>query len=136
MTGEQAPVAASGAVIVDDGRILLVRRSLPPEEGQWVVPSGRVEWGETWRAAAAREAFEETGLVVEVGDVAWVGEVLEADYHYAIVDFFATVTGGRLRPGSDAADARWVSFEEAADLPMPSSMHALVDRLKRKDRRH
>lgn len=117
-------------MILDDGRILLVRRSMPPERGFWVVPSGRLEFGETWREAVRRETREETGLEVDVGEVAWVGEVVEGHHHYAIVDFFATVTGGELRAGSDAVEVRWVRLSDTTELPMPASMHELVTRLQ------
>jgi len=127
---DRRPVAAVGAVIVENGKILLVKRSRPPEPGFWVVPSGRVEWGETRHDAVRRETLEETGLIVSVGDVAWVGEVIEGGHHFSIVDFFATVTGGRLRAGSDAADVQWVPLEEADSLGMPASMYDLVASLR------
>lgn len=130
MSAEPLPVAAAGAVVMDGDRILLVRRAHPPQAGLWVVPSGRVEWGETWRETARRETQEETGLDVEVGEVAWVGEVVEGDQHFAIVDFFASVTGGVLAPGSDALDAQWVALDQASALDMPASMHSLVARLR------
>jgi ADP-ribose pyrophosphatase YjhB (NUDIX family) len=128
--GETRPIAATGAVIVQEGRILLVRRAMPPEVGLWIVPAGRVEWGETWHEAVRREVLEETGLRIEVGDVAWVGEVMDGNHHFAIVDFFATVEGGELQAGSDAAEVRWVALDEAADLEMPDSMRDLIARLR------
>lgn len=124
------PRAAAGAVVIRDGQILLVKRSMPPNRNSWVVPSGRVEFGETWRDAARRETREETGLRIEVGDVAWVGEVIEGSRHFAIVDFFATITGGELKAGSDAAEVRWVPLDEATGLDMPASMYDLMAHLR------
>lgn len=123
---ERQPVAAVGAVIVVDGEILLVQRAVEPGVGLWAVPGGRVEFGETWRQTVRREVREETGLEVDVGDVAWVGAIRGPDHHFAIVDFFATVTGGELRAGSDAAEVRWVALSEASRLDMPASMYELV----------
>lgn len=94
----------------DDGRLLIVRRGRPPGEGLWSLPGGRVESGETDAAAVVRELREETGLDVAVGRL--VGTVERpgpGDVTYEIRDYAATVTGGRLRAGDDAADVRWVT---------------------------
>ena len=124
------PVAAVGAVIIEDGKILLVKRGVEPGIGLWAVPGGRVDFGESWRDAARREVLEETGLDVEVGDPAWAGDIIGSDHHFAILDFFASVVGGELQAGSDAVDVKWVSLEEAAGLEMPASMHDLMARLR------
>ena len=76
-TGRPAhPRPAVGVVVIEGGRLLLVQRSRNPYRGCWAVPGGKVRWGETLTAAAAREAEEETGLIVRVGDVVWVGETM------------------------------------------------------------
>src|SRR5262245_17521440 len=114
------PIVGVGAVIVDaeKGRVLLVRRGAPPLQGQWSIPGGAVELGETLRAAAEREAFEETGLVVEAGEVL---EVLDRvipggngriQYHYVLIDFLCRVRSGELRAGGDAAEAAWAAADE------------------------
>src|SRR5512140_3693988 len=102
-----------GAVIVDDGgRVLLVQRGQPPLLGEWSLPGGAVEVGETLAAAIQREVFEETGLVVAVGPIVEVLDRMHADvdgrveYHYVLVDYLCSVAGGQLRADSDAADAR------------------------------
>ena len=107
-----------GAVIVDAGRVLLSRRGSPPLEGQWSLPGGVVELGETLRAAAAREALEETGLIVEVGEVIEVldriipGEGGAPQYHYVLIDFLCRKRGGELRAGSDAAEVAWAGEDQ------------------------
>lgn len=112
------PIVGVGAVIVHEGRILLVKRGAPPLEGQWSLPGGVVELGETLRAAAEREAREETGLVVEADEVLEVfdriipGENGKPQYHYVLIDFLCHVAGGELRAGGDAADVAWASEEE------------------------
>jgi len=85
------------------------------------------------REAAAREVLEETGLVVEVGDPVWVGDILDdADppaYHYTVVDFFATVVGGEMSAGDDAAEVRWLPVEEVRAERLTPTMFDLIDKL-------
>lgn len=95
----------------------------------WAVPGGKVRHGEPMREAARREVFEETGLDVDVGEVVWVGEVIEGEYHIVLIDFAGSVIGGDLRPGDDADDARWVLLNEASDYELTPTMHELVDTL-------
>ena len=115
------PIPAVAAVIVADGKLLLIRRGTEPSKGKWSVPGGRVEFGETLEDALKREVREETGLEIEVGDLAGVYELivhptLNAQlstlgglaHHYVIIDYFARVVGGELKAGDDADDARWV----------------------------
>jgi ADP-ribose pyrophosphatase YjhB (NUDIX family) len=114
------PIVGVGAVIVDSGgdKVVLVRRATPPLQGQWSLPGGAVELGETLRAAAEREALEETGLVVSAGEVLEVldriipGADGRVHYHYVLVDFLCRIGGGELRAGGDAAEAAWVGKGE------------------------
>lgn len=118
MSQPPAPlVAASGVILDDAGRVLVVLRGVPPSEGRWTVPGGRVEAGETVRDAVRREVREETGLEVEVGELAWWLEHIDADHHYVILDFRADVVGGDLRAGDDARDARFMTRSELAAVP-------------------
>lgn len=111
------PIVGVGAVIVENGRVLLARRGKPPLEGQWSLPGGVVELGETLRAAAEREALEETGLVVEAGEVLEVldriipGQNDVPQYHYVLVDFLCSRRGGELRAGGDASEVAWATEE-------------------------
>lgn len=119
-----------GVVVVEAGRILLIRRGREPGKGLWTVPGGKVRFGETMRETAAREGYEETGLVVEVGEPVWIGEIIEEEHHIVIVDYSASVTGGALRAGDDAVDAAWVDLNEVRDLPLTVTMHQLLDTLR------
>jgi ADP-ribose pyrophosphatase len=121
------PLVAVGAIVVKDGRVLLVRRGQPPSEGMWAIPGGRVELGETLQVAAEREIEEETGLTVSAGDPVYTFDVIVPDeagrirFHYVIVDLLAVYVSGVLRPGDDAREARWVSPDELEELPVNAS---------------
>jgi 8-oxo-dGTP diphosphatase len=114
------PFVGIGAVIVDAGRVLLVRRGSEPLAGHWSLPGGAVELGERLEACVAREMEEETGLTVEVGPVIEVFDRITHDptgrvqYHYVLVDYLCWPIAGVLRAGSDAEAA---VFVEPADLP-------------------
>ena len=119
-----------GAVIKDDrGRLLLIKRGHAPGAGLWSLPGGRIEAGETDAQALAREMREETGLLVRAGQL--IGRVRRPAADGAVLDirdYAATVTGGTLRAGDDAADARWVDGSELACLPMTEGLvEALTD---------
>jgi ADP-ribose pyrophosphatase YjhB (NUDIX family) len=106
-----------GAVVVDEGRLLLVRRGHPPGVGRWSVPGGRVEHGETICEAVVREVAEETALRCECGPlVGWVERIGEG-YHFVILDFRATVLSGSVATaGDDAAEVAWVPLEQIGGL--------------------
>jgi acetyl-CoA carboxylase carboxyl transferase subunit beta len=129
VTGDP-PLVGVGVVLIEDGRILLVQRGHEPAKGMWAVPGGKVTQGETLREAAAREALEETGLMVDVGDVIWAGEHISAHGHIVLIDFLGSVVGGDLSPGDDADRAEWVSLDETDDYPLTATMEELVDILR------
>ena len=120
------PIVGVGAVIVDAGRrrVLLVKRGTPPLLGEWSLPGGVVEIGETLRAAAEREAREETGLIVRADGVLEVldriipGEQGRARYHYVLIDFLCRVIGGEEHAGGDAADVAWASEAELENFKL------------------
>ena len=114
------PYVGVGAVIVQDGQVLIVKRKYDPLAGQWSLPGGGVELGETLEDSIVREMLEETGLDIEVGPVIEVfdritrDDVGEVQYHFVLVDYLCWPVGGELRASSDVADARFV---DPADLP-------------------
>jgi 8-oxo-dGTP diphosphatase len=117
----ERPIVAVGAVILERDRVLLVKRRHPPLEGEWSLPGGAVESGETLEAALAREVREETCLDVVVGPVVEVLDSIRrdaegrAEYHYVIIDYACRVRPGAsnvVACGSDAADVDWVTVAD------------------------
>jgi ADP-ribose pyrophosphatase YjhB (NUDIX family) len=132
-------VAAVGAVLIRDGRVLLVRRGYPPAVGKWSLPGGVIEAGERLADAAARELEEETGLRAKPLGVIWVlnnvvlDQVGRVRYHYLIVDilFDGGTVEGVPRAGGDALDVSWVDLEEVLRRDDVSrTVKKLVSRLK------
>jgi len=123
------PIVGVGALILNEGKILLVKRGVDPGKGRWSIPGGAVELGEKVRDATIREAKEESGLDVEiindrpidVVDSMTTTEDNRLKYHYILVQFVTRPKGGALKPGSDALDAQWVPLEkvEKYDLTKP-----------------
>ena len=118
----ERPLVGVGAVIVEGDRVVLVRRAAEPMKGEWSIPGGLLELGETMRAGAVREALEETGLQVEAGEVLEVLDRILPDgkgktrFHYVLIDFLCRRVAGELRAGGDAAEARWVKETELQSL--------------------
>ncbi len=118
------PICGVGAFVRKGDAILLIRRGKSPRFGEWSIPGGAVELGETWREAARREVHEECSIQVAVDDVLDAIDIIERDpdgrvrYHYAIVDFMATYVQGDVRANSDAADVRWVTQDELDQYPL------------------
>ena len=128
------PLVGVGAVIKKGRRVVIVRRSSPPLKDQWSIPGGLVEVGETLRQAVAREAREETGLTVKVGKLLGVFERIlpgargRTRYHFVLLDYLCRPVRGKLRAGSDAARARWVSASELNRLPLAESAKQVIRR--------
>lgn len=121
-------ILGASVVIVADGAILLVQRGHEPQLGRWSVPGGRVEPGETFAEAAAREAYEETGLEVRIGAELWDLTITDGDRTFEVHDFAATVTGGSLRAGDDAADVRWIPLDELDQWPLTEDLLGYLTR--------
>ena len=114
------PEVCVGAVVVEDGRLLLIRRGHGPAQGEWSVPGGRVEAGELLAEAVVRELAEETGLEGVCGElIGWV-ERLGGDHHFVILDFAVTLLEPEAEPvaGDDAEEAAWVPLHEVADFQL------------------
>ena len=113
-----------GAFIVENGRVVVIKRGKAPLLGEWSIPGGMLELGETLRQGAEREALEETGLVVRATELLGVFDRIVPDeegnivYHYVLIDFLCQRLSGELRAGADAADARWFTPEEIEKLPL------------------
>ncbi len=128
----EAPRVGVGAVVLKDGHVLLVRRNRPPAEGKWSIPGGLVHLGETTEAAAIREVAEECGLDVRLQGLAGVVDRIISDpdgrvrYHYVLIDYAAVPERGELRPGSDAADARWVPIGELGRYETTEGLASMV----------
>jgi ADP-ribose pyrophosphatase YjhB (NUDIX family) len=130
-----SPIAGVGAVIVHEGKVLLIQRAQEPLRGEWSLPGGALELGETIEEAVRREVLEETGLIVEPIAVVEVFDRISRDeemrvrYHYVLIDFLCRVTGGSLACASDAADARWISPDDL-DSIMPFTADVIRKGLK------
>ena len=120
-----APIAGVGAVILGSGSppdVLLIRRGQEPLKGEWSLPGGGVELGETLEEAVRREVLEETGLVVDPVAIVEAFDRISRDaegrvrYHYVLVDFLCRVKGGSLACATDALEARWAGPDALGGL--------------------
>lgn len=130
----ERPIAAVGAVVVDNGKVLLIRRGKPPRPGQWSLPGGGQELGESYIEAAIREVREETGLAIEVLGLIDVVDSITRDesgrvrFHYLLADVVARPVGGTLQAGGDASEARWFSIGEVFALPLWSETIRVIEK--------
>lgn len=121
----EAPIVGVGAVVIDGTKVLLVRRGQEPLKGEWSLPGGALELGETLQQGVVREVLEETGLIVAPGGVIEILDRIIQDeasgqdepagrvrYHYVLIDFVCHVTGGAMCPATDAEEVRWVERDE------------------------
>ncbi len=124
------PLVGVGVVLVDNEKLLLIKRGNEPGRGLWAVPGGKVRPGESLKEAARREAREETGLDVEIGEVAWVGEHLSDTRHIVLIDFHAKVIAGELAAADDADEAVWVDLHHLDSYPLTPTMDDLIEMLR------
>jgi 8-oxo-dGTP diphosphatase len=128
------PFAGIGGIIVHDGRVVLVKRRFEPLAGQWSIPGGAVEAGETLEDCVVREMSEETGFVVEVGPVVEVLDRITRDdegrvvYHFVLIDYLCRPVGGELRAGSDVAEAVLAEPYELAQYELTEKALAVIER--------
>jgi mutator protein MutT len=121
------PVVGVGGVVIRDGRALLIRRGSPPLEGQWSIPGGTLELGETIAEGVRRELREETGLEVHVLDLIEVFDRIFPDgegrpqYHFVIIDYLCESAVGTPRAGSDVTDVAWAGEEELARFDLTAA---------------
>src|SRR6478752_2084343 len=129
----QQPLVGVGAIIVEDSRVLLIKRGKAPLLGEWSIPGGMLELGETLRQGAEREAIEETGLVVRVTELLGVFDRIVPDenkrtlYHYVLIDFLCERISGELQAAGDASDARWYSEDEVKRLKLPDETQTIIE---------
>ena len=130
----ERPIVGVGAVIVDDGNVVLIRRKYEPLKGHWSLPGGMVEVGETLETALAREMLEETGLTVDVGPVIEVFDRITRDeerrvrYHFVLIDYLCWPAGGTLRAGSDVDAAVWAEPDALAGYSLTDKATSVIRR--------
>lgn len=126
------PLVGVGSIIIEHDRILLVKRGHAPLTGEWSIPGGVLEVGETLREAAAREAMEETGLTIEVRDLLGVYDRILRDadertlYHYVLIDFLCHRTAGNACASGDAAEVRWFNRTELEGLGLSADTAEVI----------
>lgn len=130
----EAPLVGIGAIIIEDSRVLLVRRAHPPLQAQWSIPGGVLEVGELVREAAIREVREETGLAVVPGVLLGVYDRIlrnpeqRVQYHYVLIDFLCRRIGGELLAADDAAEVRWFTQAELPSLRLAEDTYDVIQK--------
>ena len=131
----KAPLVGVGAVVIREGKILLVRHAVPPGIGKWSVPGGLVEVGETLSQACVRETEEETGIKSEVLELINVFDIIDRDddaktkYHYVLVAFLAKPVGGTEKMNGECTDMKWVTHTEAKTMDLTRTAKRTLDEL-------
>ncbi|MBI3089931.1 MAG: NUDIX hydrolase [Candidatus Tectomicrobia bacterium] len=126
------PIVAVGAVVIHAGCLLLATK---PSYGAWSLPGGAVQLGETLHAAAQREILEECGITIRPTELIGYVDRIVPDtqgrifHHYTILDFLAEYISGRLRPGSDIVEARWIPFAEISAYPLTPMLPGLLNKV-------
>ncbi len=130
----QLPMVAAHALVIKEGRMLLVKRSKEPSMGKWSLPGGRIELGETTYEAAKREILEECSIEIEIDRLLDVADSVIRDeegrisYHFILIYLLAQYRGGHAKARSDAEDAMWVTTDELAELDIHPQLRAVLMR--------
>ncbi len=128
----ERPIVGVGAVVVKADALLLIRRGQPPRYGEWSVPGGVVELGETLQEAIQREVLEECGIEIAVGRVLDAVDIIQRDadgrvqFHYVVVDWGALYARGELRAASDVLEARWVPYAQIGSYELNPRTHEVI----------
>lgn len=128
------PFVGVGAIIIEQGRVVLIKRGHAPALGEWSIPGGALEAGETLREGVIREALEETGLAVEPGELLGVFDRVLRDeqqrtrYHYVLIDFLCHRKSGDLTASGDADDAHWFTQQELSNISLPEDTAEVIRR--------
>jgi len=128
----ERPMVGVGGVVIADGRALLIRRGGPPLEGQWSIPGGMLEVGETLIAGVRRELLEETCVEVRVGELIEVFERINFDaggkarYHFVVLDYLCERVSGEARAGSDVTEVAWANPEELAKYSLTETATRVI----------
>jgi 8-oxo-dGTP diphosphatase len=132
----ESPVVGVGAVVIKDGKVLLVKRGVDPNKGLWAIPGGSLNLGETLQEGAEREILEETGITIKANEPVYSFDFFERDgdgrvrFHYVIIDMIADYISGEVQGADDALEARWVSSLELKDLQVSRNTIKILDFLK------
>ncbi len=130
-----APRLAVGGVVIKDDRVLLVCRGKPPAFGEWAIPGGSVELGETLQQAVERELLEETGISVRAGEICHTFQAVKRDddgrvrFHYVIIDLTAEYLSGEPVPASDVTEAAWLTSGDLAGRPVNATTIELLNKI-------
>ena len=130
------PICGVGAVVIKEGKVLLVKRGVDPNKGLWAIPGGSLKLGETLQEGAEREILEETGVTIRAGAPVYSFDFFEEDsegrirFHYVIIDLVAEFRGGKLRPSDDASEAGWFTPEQLQKLKITESTRAFLRKIE------
>ena len=128
----ERPLVGVGGVVISSGRALLIRRGGPPLQGQWSIPGGMLEIGETLIEGVRRELLEETGVEVRVGELIEVFERINRDgngkaqYHFVVLDYLCEAVRGEARPGSDVTAVAWAKPQELANYSLTETATRVI----------
>jgi len=125
----QAPIAAVGALVFKEGKILTIKRGQEPSKGKWSIPGGRIELGETAYEAARREVMEECSIEVEIERVLDAANNI-IKYHFVIIDMLARYVSGEIKAQTDAEECKWVTPREMTELDLMPMLREMLTRQK------